>query len=104
MSAEHTPTPWHITAIPDSNEKRFEVCYFTRDLTEWSVADNVVKEDAEHIVRCVNHWDELVAALERIELGEGRFSRDPLTHASNCVEDMIAIAREALARARGQES
>ncbi len=35
-------------------------------------------------------------ALEEIAKGEGRFSRDPFQHAQNTIEDMIAIAREAL--------
>jgi hypothetical protein len=41
--------------------------------------------------------DSLVEALERIAAGEGRYSRDPLTHATNTVEDMQTIARDALA-------
>lgn len=36
------------------------------------------------------------AALREIEKGEGRFSRDHLTHCENTVEDMKAIARRAL--------
>jgi len=39
--------------------------------------------------------------LEEIEKGEGRFSRDPLTHADNCIEDMKSIARAAIAKAKG---
>jgi hypothetical protein len=35
-------------------------------------------------------------ALRSIAKGEGRFNRDPLTHASNTIEDMIAIAEAAL--------
>ncbi len=35
--------------------------------------------------------------LEEITRGAGRFSRDPLIHASNTVEDMKELAREALA-------
>jgi len=37
----------------------------------------------------------LLAALSEIEKGEGAFSRDPLTHASNTIENMKRIAREA---------
>jgi hypothetical protein len=35
-------------------------------------------------------------ALQEISKKEGRFSMDPLEHASNCVEDMAQIAQEAL--------
>lgn len=36
------------------------------------------------------------AALREITKREGRFSRDPLEHASNTIEDMAAIADAAL--------
>jgi hypothetical protein len=35
-------------------------------------------------------------ALTEIEKGEGRYSRDPLTHASNTIEDMRELARAAV--------
>jgi len=38
----------------------------------------------------------LEAALREIAKGAGPFSRDPLTHAFNCIESMKAIAVEAL--------
>ncbi|KKM88323.1 hypothetical protein LCGC14_1259930 [marine sediment metagenome] len=38
----------------------------------------------------------LKAALRLISEGMGRFSRDPLTHCENTVEDMKALARAAL--------
>lgn len=37
-------------------------------------------------------------ALVDIALGEGPFSRDSLTHAGNCIENMKAIARAAITR------
>lgn len=40
----------------------------------------------------------LLAALEEIAKGEGRFNVDPLAHAENTIEDMKAIAREAIAK------
>ena len=42
----------------------------------------------------------LEGSLREIAKGEGRFSRDPLTHATNTIEDMKAIAEAAL---RGEE-
>jgi hypothetical protein len=38
----------------------------------------------------------LQEALSEIEKGEGRYSRDPLTHASNTIEDMRELARAAV--------
>ena len=46
---------------------------------------------------------QLLEALREIAKGEGRFSRDPLTHASNTIEDMKAIA-EAAIRAAEQDA
>jgi hypothetical protein len=40
--------------------------------------------------------DRLRDALQRITERKGRFSRDPLTHASNTIEDMAGIAERAL--------
>lgn len=40
--------------------------------------------------------DALREALKEIVKGEGAFSRDPLTHATNCIDNMKAIARRAL--------
>ena len=36
-------------------------------------------------------------ALEEISLGKGAFSQDQLTHATNTIEDMKALAQAALA-------
>jgi hypothetical protein len=95
---EHTPTPWEATLDRHISE------ITTAGETHDPIADVVNEMDAIHIVRCVNERDELLEALETISRGEGRFSRDPLTHADNCVEDMKAIATKALAKARGEAS
>lgn len=39
----------------------------------------------------------LVAALEEVAKGMGPYSRDPLAHASNTIEDMKDIATKAVA-------
>ena len=55
------------------------------------------------IVPCSMHAaaGDMLAALEEIALGQGRLSADQLQHATNCVEDMKAIAKNAAAAARG---
>lgn len=45
---------------------------------------------------------DLLSALKEIAKGEGRYSRDPLEHAANAIEDMKAIALAAIARAEGR--
>ena len=44
---------------------------------------------------------ELFTALKEISKGDGEFSRDPLTHAQNCIENMKGIAKEAIAEVEG---
>ena len=46
--------------------------------------------------KLVNSHDALVAALRDIARGEGPYSLDPLTHASNTIEAMKEIANNAL--------
>ena len=38
----------------------------------------------------------MLAALKEIAKGEGKFNRDPLTHANNTIENMINIAQDAI--------
>ncbi len=40
--------------------------------------------------------ERLREALDEIAKGEGPYSIDPITHASNCIEAMKAIANKAL--------
>ena len=52
--------------------------------------------------RKLEAYPDLLAALEEIAKGEGRFNRDPLEHATNTIEDMQSIARAAIAKAHGE--
>lgn len=45
---------------------------------------------------------ELLAALKTISKGEGAYSRDHLTHAANCIEEMKAIAIAAITKAEAR--
>ena len=42
-------------------------------------------------------FSKLRQILEKITKGEGAYSRDHLTHASNCIESMKSLAKEGLA-------
>jgi hypothetical protein len=44
--------------------------------------------------------DDLLEALEEIARREGAYSRDPLTHAENTIDNMERIARDAIAKAQ----
>lgn len=64
--------------------------------------------DVKHVVAMVLEEppycavNDLLAALKEIAKGEGRFSRDPLEHAANTIEDMKALALAAIERAEGR--
>ena len=46
---------------------------------------------------------DLLAALKEIAKMEGPYSRDPLTHAENVIENLTNIANKAIAKAEGGE-
>jgi predicted nucleic acid-binding Zn-ribbon protein len=48
------------------------------------------------ILQLRDRIEELKSALSEIAEGRGPFSRDPLEHADNCIEDMKRIATEAI--------
>jgi hypothetical protein len=92
--AEHI----YVEQDPETNEKRW---YSTRGMgVEYVRADRFaashVRRD-EEMMFLVERIGKMAAALAEIAKGEGAFSRDPLTHATNCIESMKQIARDALA-------
>lgn len=59
MRAAHTPTPWRTDSAECSTDA---VTYiYGADGSDFA---HVPTEDGDHIVRCVNAHDELVAALQ----------------------------------------
>ena len=63
----------------------------------WDDYDRAVDCVLEDLETSLVRIEALEAALREIARGEGRFSRDPYEHACNTIEDLIAIARAALA-------
>ena len=66
------------------------------------LADARVTEE-QHVKRIAELEAKLARcaeALKEIAEGAGAFSRDPLTHAANCIEAMKTTARAALAAAK----
>jgi hypothetical protein len=59
-------------------------------------------DNAEADAKLIALVSDMVKALQEITKGEGRYSRDPLEHASNTIEDMRAIAIDVLARVGGR--
>jgi len=84
----HTPGPWKI------NNFRFIMGNdrYIATLEEPNLDSNA---------RLIAAAPELLEALEEIAEGRGRYNQDPLQHASNCIEDMVSIAKEAIKKARG---
>lgn len=62
------------------------------NVSEWVAINDAEMRQAKADLRA------LMEALEEISHGRGTFNRDPLEHCSNAVEEMKALAKEALAR------
>lgn len=100
--AEPTPRPWKV--VSDS--------YNVTPDHGWAVADSEGRDylatylnyaNAEHIVRCVNNFDELVAALEmELEYHDGDAGEFWNKYGDLTRDDRVGIIRRALARARGE--
>jgi len=56
------------------------------------------------IVYCPMHKaaQEMLEALKEIAKMEGAYSRDPLTHAENVIENLTNIANKAIAKVEGE--
>jgi len=77
--------------------KRFDI-----DCTVEEIHDLCESEDGDYVLysdvaQLQAELARTKAALAEISLGMGAFSRDPLEHAENCIENMKEIARNALA-------
>ena len=59
--------------------------------------------DTAEVRRLQEENAELLAALKEIAKMEGPYSRDPLTHAENVIENLTNIANKAIAKAEGGE-
>lgn len=117
----HTPTPWSYFY----NEKGDHTIQSDGiEPEDWKfIAAVTESENAERIVACVNKFaafttdqinegidisklsrerDELLAALEEISEGKGRYNQDQFEHAKNTIEDMKQIALEAIQKVKGE--
>lgn len=63
---------------------------------EIKALENEYTESLDVQTKLLERLVALVSALKEIAKGEGRFSRDQLTHADNCIDDMKAIAIKAV--------
>lgn len=103
---KHTPTPWAVNPIKAQvdafdHDGPLPVCQMLWPTTLRSEQEALA--NAARIVHCVNHHDELVAALEQI--AEGCVSRRPghVDADKNLTKAEIeAIARAILAKVKGE--
>lgn len=65
--------------------------------TDRDAARIVLKQSQDYGESLEQQLEQARAALREIAKGEGRYSRDPLTHAANTIEDMKALAAATLA-------
>jgi len=97
--SEHTPGPWKVCVEDDltfvcheEHLGREDHCGLLMLVHDGTPAD----------ARLASTAPDLLEALREIAKGEGRYSRDPLEHASNTVDDMKALALRAIAKAEGR--
>lgn len=91
-----------LALIPDNALKEHDAA-LKQDLKDqlgWMDQAEVEKFVAIHDARLL---EPMVKALEEIAKGEGPFSREPLTHAENTIENMKSIAWAAIRQARGSD-
>jgi hypothetical protein len=67
-------------------------CYVTI-LRDWLICPTCA---AAELAKLREKNSVLREALEEIAKGEGAFSRDPLTHAANCIDRAVATAKKVL--------
>lgn len=100
----HTPTPFTYKADHYPHGEIHRVAIFAdaalMGAKHPAVADTIA--NAEFICRAVNSHDALLAALREIARGEGEYSRNTLTHASNTIEHMKEIAKKAIEAAEAK--
>lgn len=102
-TTKHTPGPWKAVTSTEKvldtviNEFGDPVCQLHNG------ALNFKPDDIEANARLIAAAPDLLEALKVIAEGAGRFSKDPITHAQNCIEDMKALAIAAIAKATNTE-
>jgi hypothetical protein len=109
--ASHTPSPWRVYGPPHNEPDALTVCaaYPPNDIDVArikvatvhvsGITTGYLTSPADNAALIASAPD-LLRALEKISKAEGRYAVDPLTHASNTIEDMQALAVAAIAEAR----
>ena len=98
----HTPGPWEVDSSGHYINYTNPLVGKSAILMHEPFVDAFKKEKAANMALIAAAPD-LLAALQEVAEGAGRYSKDPLTHAENCIEDMKAIARSAIAKATNNE-
>lgn len=105
--AEHSPTPWYVhdlTNVMSSEELPHQLMALVAETDMGFTGEEDKQErweaNAEHIVRCVNAHDDLVAMLDRVNRFMGGEHEDD---DKGWIELHIAVY-EALQKARGTAS
>ena len=90
-------TPWRmeksgVSGTPPRERDVYEII----DAEGNDIGGMFFEEEARQIITAVNAYEPMRTALAEIAKGEGPYSRDPLTHADNCIDAMKAIAVKVL--------
>lgn len=119
LAEKATPGPWtwdgyRMSAQPNLKKRVYNptvisvedgVTYseYTQGSAELVISEDdaayIAAANPQRILTLLREKRALVEALREISKGAGAFNRDPLIHASNCIDEMKATARAALAQA-----
>jgi len=93
---KHTETPYKLEVLDSGT-------YLLESLAEEPVAIGNNPGNGRFLLKACNNYEKLVETLTEISKGMGKFSIDPLTHASNTIDDMKGLANDALNSLRDGE-
>lgn len=107
---KHTDNKLHISEHEDNGDivlrddresiiANMECDYMNYKMGTIGSQKEIIKANAERIVKTWNSYDQLINALQEITKGEGAYNPDQLKHASNCIENMKSIAIKVLKNA-----
>lgn len=109
--SKHTPGPWlvdikDLSVVGCPNENQPATIATVEQMPCIGGYDDIAADRGRKMEKAnanlIAAAPEMYEALKQIEKCEGSFSRDPLTHAANVLEEHERIAHEVLAKARGE--
>ena len=102
-----TPGPWKAPCSTNGEAVKLAIMYggeYGQHIADvFGPGSGATRETMHANARLIAASPMLLEALKKIVQGKGAFSVNPLIHASNTIDSMKAIARDAIAEVEGRE-